>query len=55
MSGAGSALLERVRYDAEGKPGSTTLMDYLAPTAAELCPVDVVHLETPSRFSETCT
>jgi carbon-monoxide dehydrogenase large subunit len=51
--GAGAALLERVRYDAEGHPGSTTLMDYLAPTAAELCPVDVVHLETPSRFSET--
>jgi aerobic carbon-monoxide dehydrogenase large subunit len=51
--GAGAALLERVRYDAEGQPGSTTLIDYLAPTAAELCPVDVVHLQTPSRFSET--
>jgi carbon-monoxide dehydrogenase large subunit len=51
--GAGAALLERVRYDADGQPGSTTLMDYLAPTAAELCPVDVVHLQTPSRFSET--
>ena len=28
-------------------------MDYLAPTAAEMCPVDIVHLQTPSRFSET--
>ncbi len=51
--GVGAALLERIRYDADGQPGSTTLMDYLAPTAAELCPVDVVHLQTPSRFSET--
>ena len=37
----------------EGQPASTTLMDYLAPTAAEMCPVDIVHLQTPSRFSET--
>jgi carbon-monoxide dehydrogenase large subunit len=51
--GAGAALLERIRYDADGQPGSGTLMDYLAPTAAEICPVDVVHLQTPSRFSET--
>jgi carbon-monoxide dehydrogenase large subunit len=28
-------------------------MDYLPPTAAEMCPVDVVHLQTPSRFSDT--
>ena len=28
-------------------------MDYLAPTAGELCPVDIVHLETPSAHSET--
>jgi CO/xanthine dehydrogenase Mo-binding subunit len=28
-------------------------MDYLPPTAAEMCPVDIVHLETPSAFSET--
>ena len=51
--GMAAALLERVCFDAEGQPVSTTLMDYLAPTAAEMCPVDIVHLETPSRFSET--
>ena len=28
-------------------------MDYLAPTAAEMCAVDIVHLETPSKSSET--
>jgi carbon-monoxide dehydrogenase large subunit len=51
--GVAAALLERVCFDAEGQPVSTTLMDYLAPTAAEMCPVEIVHLETPSRFSET--
>jgi aerobic carbon-monoxide dehydrogenase large subunit len=51
--GVAAALLERVCFDAEGQPASATLMDYLAPTAAEMCPVDIVHLETPSQFSET--
>ncbi len=51
--GAAAALLERVRFDPEGQPASATLMDYLAPTAAEICAVDIVHLQTPSRFSET--
>jgi len=51
--GMAAALLERICYDDEGQPVSTTLMDYLPPTAAEMCPVDVVHLETPSRFSDT--
>jgi carbon-monoxide dehydrogenase large subunit len=51
--GVAAALLERIRYDDEGQPTSATLMDYLPPTAAEMCPVDVVHLQTPSRFSGT--
>jgi aerobic carbon-monoxide dehydrogenase large subunit len=51
--GAAAALLERVSFDPDGQPVSATLMDYLAPTAAEMCDIDVVHLQTPSRFSET--
>src|SRR5260370_16794518 len=51
--GAAAALLERVCFDSEGQPVSATLMDYLAPTAAEMCAVDIVHLQTPSAFSET--
>jgi aerobic carbon-monoxide dehydrogenase large subunit len=51
--GVAAALLERVRFDPDGQPASATLMDYLVPTAAEMCPVDIVHLQTPSRFSET--
>jgi aerobic carbon-monoxide dehydrogenase large subunit len=51
--GMAAALLERVCFDSEGQPVSTTLMDYLAPTAAEMCAVDIVHLQTPSQFGET--
>ena len=51
--GAAAALLERIGFDSEGQPVSATLMDYLAPTAAEMCAVDIVHLQTPSKFSET--
>jgi aerobic carbon-monoxide dehydrogenase large subunit len=51
--GVAAALLERVCFDPEGQPVSTTLMDYLAPTAAEMCAVDIVHLQTPSQFGET--
>jgi aerobic carbon-monoxide dehydrogenase large subunit len=51
--GVAAALLERICFDAGGQPASATLMDYLAPTAAEMCDIDIVHLQTPSRFSET--
>jgi aerobic carbon-monoxide dehydrogenase large subunit len=51
--GAAAALLERVCFDPDGQPLSATLMDYLAPTATEMCDVDIVHLQTPSSFSET--
>ncbi|HTX27319.1 MAG TPA: xanthine dehydrogenase family protein molybdopterin-binding subunit [Streptosporangiaceae bacterium] len=51
--GAAAALLERICFDPDGQPVSTTLMDYLAPTAAELCPIEIVHLQTPSQFSQT--
>ena len=46
-------MLERVCFDPDGQPVTTTLMDYRAPTAAEMCDIEVVHLQTPSRFSET--
>ena len=46
--GLGEALLEEIRYDAEGQPLVATLMDYLLPTAAEMPVVEITHLETPS-------
>jgi carbon-monoxide dehydrogenase large subunit len=46
--GIGGALYEEIIYSADGQPEVTTLMDYLLPTAAEIPPLTVEHLETPS-------
>ncbi|OLD78881.1 MAG: dehydrogenase [Candidatus Rokubacteria bacterium 13_1_20CM_4_70_14] len=46
--GVGAALLEEIVYDGDGQLLTGSLMDYLVPTAAELPPVEVVHLERPS-------
>jgi len=35
-------------YDAAGQPLSTTLGEYLLPTAPELPPIEVAHLESPA-------
>jgi carbon-monoxide dehydrogenase large subunit len=51
--GVAAALTERLVYDQDGQPLAATLMDYLVPTAAELCQVGIEHIETPSRHSET--
>jgi aerobic carbon-monoxide dehydrogenase large subunit len=48
--GIASALYEQLVYDGEGQLTTASLMDYLAPTAAEIPPVEVLHLETPSGF-----
>jgi len=46
--GLGAVLLEEVRYDADGQPRSTTLLEYLAPEAGDVPRLRVVHRETPS-------
>lgn len=43
--GIGGALLEELTYSAEGQPLSTTFMDYLLPTAAEVPRVEVLVTE----------
>ncbi|MQA01633.1 MAG: molybdopterin-dependent oxidoreductase [Streptosporangiales bacterium] len=43
--GMGGALLEELVYDEQGQPQSTTFMDYLLPTAAEVPAVDLVVCE----------
>ncbi|QTH23201.1 xanthine dehydrogenase family protein molybdopterin-binding subunit [Rhizorhabdus wittichii] len=44
----GATLYEAARYDEEGRPLSTSLMDYMLPLAADMPPIDLVHLEIPS-------
>lgn len=47
--GIGSVLLERIIYDDSGQCTTSTLMDYLLPTAAEIPHIDIEHLEGPSQ------
>jgi carbon-monoxide dehydrogenase large subunit len=46
VQGLGQALYEQIRYDADGRPETLSLLDYLIPTVSELPPL---------RFAETCT
>ncbi|HEY2770820.1 MAG TPA: xanthine dehydrogenase family protein molybdopterin-binding subunit [Solirubrobacteraceae bacterium] len=48
--GIGGALMEHLVYDEQGSLVTTTLMDYLVPTAAEIPPIRVLHQESPSPF-----
>jgi len=43
--GVGVALLEDAGYDEDGNP-SSTLMDYLLPTATDVPPIEIVHIES---------
>lgn len=49
--GISQALFEEVRYDEDGNPLSTTLLDYLMPSAAEFPMFERVAMETPSPLN----
>ena len=46
--GVGGALFEEMIYDEAGQLLTSTFMEYHIPTAAELPPIETVHLEFPS-------
>ena len=48
VQGVGGALMEHCVYDASGQLLTTTLMDYAVPSAADIPPIEVHHLETPA-------
>ncbi len=48
VQGMGGVLLENMVYDDEGNPLTTTFMDYLLPTMAEVPVIEYGHVETPS-------
>jgi carbon-monoxide dehydrogenase large subunit len=50
--GVGGLLHEELIYAEDGSFLSGTLLDYLLPTAVEIGPIDVIHLETPSPVTE---
>jgi carbon-monoxide dehydrogenase large subunit len=47
VQGIGGALLEHLVYDDEGNPLTTTFVDYLLPTAADVPVIEYGHLEVP--------
>ena len=51
--GIANALLEEVVYDDDGNILTTSLMDYLPPTVAEIPDIEILHLETPSDATIT--
>ncbi|RYF55702.1 MAG: hypothetical protein EOO27_20350, partial [Comamonadaceae bacterium] len=48
IHGIGNALYERMVYDEEGQPLTTTYGDYLLPMATEMPRIEIHHIETPS-------
>jgi CO/xanthine dehydrogenase Mo-binding subunit len=49
--GIGGAFYERIVYDDGGQPLTTTFMDFLIPTSAEVPDIEIVHIETPSPLN----
>jgi carbon-monoxide dehydrogenase large subunit len=49
--GLGGALLEHLAYDSEGQLLSSSLLDYALPTARDVPPVEMQHLEIPSPLN----
>jgi carbon-monoxide dehydrogenase large subunit len=49
--GIGGAFYERLVYDEQGQLLNASFMDYLIPTAAEVPPLHVEHVETPSPLN----
>jgi carbon-monoxide dehydrogenase large subunit len=50
--GIGTALYEEIPYDENGQPLATTFADYLMPTAPEIPEIKIVHIVTPSPYTE---
>lgn len=48
VQGIGGVLYEHFAYDGEGNPLTTTFLDYLVPSAAEIPDIEIGHIETMS-------
>jgi carbon-monoxide dehydrogenase large subunit len=50
--GIGTALLEEMPFDTQGQPLASTLADYLLPSATDVPNIRLIHMETPSPYTE---
>jgi CO/xanthine dehydrogenase Mo-binding subunit len=46
--GLGGALLEKIVHDEDGQPQTSTMLDYLLPTATDVPDIRIEHIESPS-------
>ncbi len=51
VHGIGNGLFEHMTYDSHGQPLTTTLADYLLPSAPEIPPIDILHHVSPSPLN----
>ena len=51
VQGIGGALLEAISYSADGQPLSTSLMEYMLPTAEEIPRLQLMHQHSPSPLN----
>ena len=51
VQGIGGALLEAISYSADGQPLSTSLMEYMLPTAEEIPRLQLMHQHSPSALN----
>ena len=49
VHGIGATLFEWMRYDDDGQPLTVTYGDYLLPTADAVPPIEIHHMESPTR------
>jgi carbon-monoxide dehydrogenase large subunit len=50
--GIGTALYEEMPFDGQGQPLASTLADYLLPGSVEVPDLRILHMETPSPYTE---
>src|SRR5262249_5181688 len=50
--GIGTCLYEVMPFDAQGQPLASTLLDYMLPGAPEVPDIRVLHMQTPSPYTE---
>ncbi len=53
--GIGNSFYEEIVYNEDGQMLTASFMDYLIPTAMEIPPIEVGHVETPSPWNELGT
>lgn len=52
VQGIGTALYEEMPFDEQGQPLASTMLDYILPGATEAPAIRIVHMETPSPYTD---